>query len=169
MTEQKRTFNVNGVCYPDEHYMVNLESRLVEIRALVDRGKYFVINKGRQYGKTTILQALGDYVCQEYVILSMDFQQMSSASFQDEYRFADAFINSIWRLIRCGSKKTDGVAEESALALEKMLEEKKGNIDLPGMFDGLSRLCASAEKPVVLMIDEVDSASNNQVFLDFLS
>lgn len=47
-----RTFNVTGTCYPDEHYMVDLESRLIQIKALVDSGKYFVINKGRQYGKT---------------------------------------------------------------------------------------------------------------------
>lgn len=37
------------------------------------------------------------------------------------------------------------------------------------LFVFLSRLCASAEKPVVLIIDEVDSATNNQVFLDFLA
>lgn len=29
-------------------------------------------------------------------------------------------------------------------------------------------MCAKASKPIVLMIDEVDSASNNQVFIDFL-
>lgn len=169
MGEQKRTFNVNGVCYPDEHYMVNLESRLVQIKALVDRGKYFVINKGRQYGKTTVLQALGECLCQEYVIFSMDFQQMSSASFQDEYRFVDAFINNVLQLIHSKSKKTDGLAKEGILMLEKLFETERGNIDLPQMFGCLSKLCASAEKPVVLIIDEVDNASNDQVFLDFLS
>ncbi len=30
-------------------------------------------------------------------------------------------------------------------------------------------MCAKAKKPIVLMIDEVDSASNNQVFIDFLA
>lgn len=37
------------------------------------------------------------------------------------------------------------------------------------MFLRLSRICADASKPVVLMIDEVDSASSSLVFLDFLS
>ena len=27
-----RKFNVNGVCYPDEHYMVNIDSKLAEIK-----------------------------------------------------------------------------------------------------------------------------------------
>lgn len=48
-----RTFNVNGICYPDEHYMVNIDSKLAEIKQLVDEKKYFVINRARQYGKTT--------------------------------------------------------------------------------------------------------------------
>jgi len=37
------------------------------------------------------------------------------------------------------------------------------------MFEQLSLICEKAEKPIVLLIDEVDSASNNQVFLDFLA
>ena len=36
------------------------------------------------------------------------------------------------------------------------------------LFYLLSNLCETSRKPVVLIIDEVDSASNNQVFLDFL-
>lgn len=32
-----------------------------------------------------------------------------------------------------------------------------------------SKWCRISEKPIVLMIDEVDSATNNQVFLDFLA
>ena len=40
---------------------------------------------------------------------------------------------------------------------------------LKELFEQLSDLCAAAEKKIVLMIDEVDSASNNQVFLDFLA
>lgn len=37
------------------------------------------------------------------------------------------------------------------------------------LFLSLVNLCRETEKPVVLMIDEVDSASNNQVFIDFLA
>ena len=37
------------------------------------------------------------------------------------------------------------------------------------MFEGLSRICETSKKPIVLMVDEVDSASNNQVFIDFLA
>jgi hypothetical protein len=37
------------------------------------------------------------------------------------------------------------------------------------LFEYLSDICSASEKPVVLLIDEVDSASNNRVFLDFLA
>ena len=51
MSIMERSFNITGACNPQEHYMVNLDSRLAEIKKMVDAGKYFVINRGRQYGK----------------------------------------------------------------------------------------------------------------------
>ena len=37
------------------------------------------------------------------------------------------------------------------------------------MFRGLKSVWNSSDKPIVLMIDEVDSACNNQIFIDFLA
>lgn len=59
-------FNVTADCRPEEHYMVNLDKRLAQIKELVDRGAYFTINRARQYGKTTTLNALCQYLKQEY-------------------------------------------------------------------------------------------------------
>ena len=53
-----KVFNTAAICIPQEHYMVNLDSRVREIKKLVDAGKYFMINRARQYGKTTTLRAL---------------------------------------------------------------------------------------------------------------
>ena len=164
-----KTFNISGTCYPEEHYMVDLESRLVQIKALVDNGKYFVINRGRQYGKTTTLWALEEYLHQEYLVLSLDFQRMSTASFQDEYTFSNAFAAEILRVLHGRKAQTAGMDMEHISAWEHSLDAGRGNMNLPGLFDALARLCAVAAKPVVLIVDEVDSASNNQVFLDFLS
>ena len=68
-----KTFNVNGACRPAKHYMIDLEARLEEIRDMVDAGEYFTINRARQFGKTTILRALADYLKKDYVIVSLDF------------------------------------------------------------------------------------------------
>ena len=79
--EVMRYFNTEGVCRPDVHYMVCLDDRLDKIKRLyVDQGKYFIINRGRQYGKTTTLKALAEYLKKDYVVIAMDFQMMSTAS-----------------------------------------------------------------------------------------
>ena len=71
-----KQFNVNGACRPDRHYMVELGSRLEEIRKMIDDGAYFSINRARQYGKTTILRALAEYLKKDYFVLSLDFQRI---------------------------------------------------------------------------------------------
>ena len=57
-----KVFNVNGACRRDRHYMVDLGSRLEQVRRMVEDGEYFIISKARQYGKTTLLRALVEYI-----------------------------------------------------------------------------------------------------------
>lgn len=83
-----KVFNVAAVCMPEEHYMVNIDERLKEIKALVDERKYFTINRARQYGKTTTLLALEHYLKGEYDVVSMDFQILSHAKFAGENIFS---------------------------------------------------------------------------------
>lgn len=68
-----RSFNTTGICSPEKHYMVNLDHRLAEVKILVDDGKYFTINRTRQFGKTTTLQALGDYLNKDIHIWCPDY------------------------------------------------------------------------------------------------
>lgn len=35
-----KKFNTAAVCIPSEHYMVNIDDRLKQIKQLVDEGKY---------------------------------------------------------------------------------------------------------------------------------
>lgn len=73
----KRRFNITGSCSPQKHYMVPLDDRLKKIKTdYVDEGSYFIINKGRQYGKTTTLCALGKYLSRDYILLSLDFHEI---------------------------------------------------------------------------------------------
>ena len=51
-------FNVNGACNPNLHYMVDITDKLIQIKNMVDAGQYFIINRARQYGKTTTLKEL---------------------------------------------------------------------------------------------------------------
>ena len=161
-----RYFNTEGACNPREHYMVKLDERLEEIKnTLVDRKKYFIINRGRQYGKTTTLRALEKYLEKEYIVLSLDFQGMETEKFADSVTFAHAFAKELLEAADLTELKDQKPLREP---LAKFADgtQKDGIMEL---FVILSRMCGAAEKPIVLMIDEVDSASNNQVFLDFLA
>lgn len=91
-----RHFNTEGVCRPEEHYMVRLDDRLAWIKAeLVDKRKYFVVNRGRQYGKTTTLNALELYLKEEYIVLALDFQLMGTEDFADEATFVRVFASAV--------------------------------------------------------------------------
>lgn len=161
----KRRFNVTGSCSPQRHYMVRLDDRLKKIKQnFVDYGSYFVINRGRQYGKTTTLKALEKYLSEEYIVISLDFQMLGTEDFANEARFSSAFLDVFIR--ECEIR---GISDEDELLkpLKELAEEKE--YGLKEMFAVLSRVCGSSKKPIVLMIDEVDSASNNQVFIDFLA
>ena len=61
-----RIFNTSADCKPGLHYMVDIEDRLIEMKAMVDRGDYFTVNRARQFGKTTTLKALGRYLKKDY-------------------------------------------------------------------------------------------------------
>lgn len=162
-----KVFNITGLCRPDIHYMVNLNQRLAETKQLVDNGEYFVINRARQFGKTTTLKALSQFLREKYIVISLSFQRMSSANFRNEYAFSAAFTNAFLRDVENMQKEISGLNAQRLLQLKSAAADEK-NFNLTTMFDHLSDICASAAKPVVLMIDEIDNASNNQVFLDFL-
>lgn len=96
-----RYFNTEGICRPEEHYMVRLDGRLERIKSsFVDRKKYFIINRGRQYGKTTTLNALEDYLKKDYIVLSMDFQEIATQKFANETVFSRAFTDKLCKAVQ---------------------------------------------------------------------
>ena len=148
--------------------MVRLDERLDKVKRLyVDREKYFVINRGRQYGKTTTLKALAEYLKDDYTVIAMDFQRISSAGFADEKVFVISFVEYLEK-IHSGQKiLRENISAEAFQELVSLKEKERVSLDK--LFYALSEICGTAKKPVVLMVDEVDNASNNQVFIDFLA
>lgn len=164
-----RYFNVTGLCVPEKHYMVDLTERIRQIQKMVDAGDYFTINRARQYGKTTTLTALAKALDNQYLAVSLDFQALGSASFQNENIFSLAFLQIFLREIkRLQVSKTPGIYELTEEMLD-IIRKKDERFDLLTLFGCLLEFCEHSPKPIVLMIDEIDSASNNQVFLDFLA
>lgn len=162
----RKKFNITGSCNPQKHYMVDLTDRIKRIKEeYVDEGSYFVINRGRQYGKTTTLQALRKYLAKEYIVFSLDFQKMATKKFTDEITFANGFVEKLLIALK------DAKSNDENWIKKQLLDLKNSHIDfeMDELFIFLSSLCEASPRPIVLIIDEVDSASNNQVFLDFLA
>ena len=159
-----KKFNTTAVCIPDKHYMVDLSERVKEIKKLVDAGKYFTINRARQYGKTTTLNALDDSLSAEYDMISLDFQDMTDADFSNEAEFTKGLSQML-----CDTRDSiDIPLPDKYYSQLQNLAERTDNVKLGDIFRIFDRWCKDNLKPVVLMIDEVDTATNNQVFLDFL-
>src|SRR5574344_1089746 len=99
-----RAFNTAGTCRPNEHYMVDITERLEIIRKMVAKGDYFCINRGRQYGKTTTLEAIRSQLSDEYCVFSISFEGVDDSYFQYATTANAAFLRLLRRETRNASK-----------------------------------------------------------------
>ena len=160
-----KEFNTTGICNPDKHYMVDISQRVKDIKALVDAGKYFCINRARQYGKTTTLAALKKALTGSYNVIYIDFQGIGQSGFETEEKYVQELSRLIWN-----RRRTDkGLSAELLDKLNEWKNAKKPVVRLGELFDLLADWCEQCETGIILIIDEVDSAANHQVFLDFLA
>ena len=159
-----KTFNTTVVCVPAKHYMVDLSERVKEIKKLVDAGKYFTINRARQYGKTTTLTALERFLSDQYDVVSIDFQDITGADYIDESQFVRGLAG-----VMCDTRDSmDIPIPDDYYDMLRAVAEQNSDAKLNDIFRIFDKWCKSNSKPVVWIIDEVDTATNNQVFLDFL-
>ena len=161
-----KKFNTTAVCIPSKHYMVDISERTAEIKKMVDAGNYFTINRARQYGKTTTLNALRKALANEYLVLSLDFQGIGNGVFENESTFSQGFARL---LLDLNEFEDVPVPEETLNMLNTLNESEPDRVKMDDLFRILKRWMKKSDIPIVLIIDEVDSASNNQVFLDFLA
>ncbi len=135
--KMSKIFNTSAVCRPEIHYMVDLSDRLEQIKKMVDRGDYFTINWARQYGKTTMLRALGSFLAENYVVVSLDFQMMSQSDFEKESSFSEAFAREVLEEIA----NIEEVSVEIITRLQRLADGKEGKGRLAELFlDFLAQL-----------------------------
>ncbi|WP_297521380.1 AAA family ATPase [uncultured Clostridium sp.] len=139
-----KKFNTTGLCVPKKHYMVDISNKLDNIEKLIEEESYFVINRPRQFGKTTTLNELYKRLKSNYTIIKLDFERMSE-DFISSKVFCNSFVES----------------------LSRVLGEELKNVDT---LNNLAYLISdiTKDREIVLMIDEVDRISNNQLFVNFL-
>ena len=161
-----KRFNINGVCRPEAHYMVSLDTRLEKIKDLVDAGEYFTINRGRQYGKTTTLYLLERYLSEKnYIVFSLSFEGLSAEIYADQAAFCRTFCGLLYDTLDFG--EVNGISDAVKEDLQEMSDGAL-SANFRSLSNLISKICGSVEVPVILMADEVDQAANQQIFLDFL-
>ena len=69
-----KEFNTTGTCIPDRHYMVDTEPKISEIINLIEKDKYFTINRSRQYGKTTTISQLKRTLKSRMQVIAISFE-----------------------------------------------------------------------------------------------
>ena len=152
-----RKFNVNGSCFPDDHYMVDISGKFNQVMNLIEQGEYFAINRPRQYGKTTMLETLFNKLDSSRLIFFLSFEGIGDI-FTNEKTFCSSFIN-----ILAGSQET----KHPELA-KQIYALGKGAANLKKLSEFITAFTKAQTQDIVVLIDEIDKSSNNQLFLSFL-
>lgn len=156
-----KTFNITGVCVPTLHYMADVSRKFNRIMAMVEAGDYFIINRPRQYGKTTMLFRLSDVLRKsgEYLVFNISFEGIGDTIFEKESSFCKTFLSLMQR-------------EMEAYGYEKQADFLRKAIERVATLDDLSQAISQFtrenDSKLVVLIDEVDKSSNNQLFVSFL-
>ena len=161
-----RRFNTAGTCRPKEHYMVDITERVEIIRKMISQGDYFCINRGRQYGKTTTLSAIGDRLSDEYCIFNISFETISENSFAG----VESLYSSVLFLLAQSFEwvPLQGLDDEVAKMIADFSESHYEKCSEKDFVKFISTINHKNSKPIVLIIDEVDQAGNFISFIKFL-
>ena len=157
----KEKFNVTGLCIPNKHYVADVSKKLGKTYNMVVEGDYFVINRPRQYGKTTMLYNLSESLStsEEYMVFNISFEGIGDDIFKEEAVFSEGFVDILATY-----------AEYKIPSLASWLYESKNEVNsLKSLSSLITKLANKAGKKIVPLIDEVDKSSNNQLFVSFLA
>ncbi len=144
-----RWFNTAGPCEGDIHYMLPPTVRLPDLSRLIEQRSYFVIHAPRQTGKTTAMLALAKQLTLSGRYTAVMVSVEVGAPFSDDPGAAELAILGAWR---------DTIAD----SLPQDMQPPTWVYAEPGQrIRANLRLWAQAsERPLVLLIDEIDSLKN---------
>ncbi len=159
INESRKEFNDAGLCVPHLHYMADRSTKIAEMIKLVEKGKYFTINRPRQYGKTTLLYLMEiELEKMGYLVFDISFEGVSDRIFASEELFVPTFLEMLQEKF----KQTDHPLSHY------LLQQIETTTSLKALSKVITEITATAGQKIVLEIDEVDKSSNNQLFLVFL-
>jgi hypothetical protein len=148
-----RFFNTAGPVNPAKHYSLSPLSRLEieELIQLIDQEKYFVLHAPRQTGKTSVLLALMEKLNREGQYTCLYINVEAAQAMRENVETAmHVIVNEL------------GMAAEHYLKSTALTQIGQDAMKVNGAAYSalnlvLSRWCREADKPIVLLIDEIDS------------
>ncbi len=149
-----RKFNITGKVIPEKHYYVDLAPQIRKLMALAKDGAYFVINRPRQFGKTTLLDffARALQASKHYAPALLSFE-----SFVQRFDMTEAeFYHNVAQRI------VEGLQTVATVPADFKIDSRND------FFVWLRETCQLLPRKLVLLIDEVDAVPENTV-VGFLS
>jgi hypothetical protein len=147
-----RFFTTEGPVNCQDHYCLPPLGRLdmEDVMALIGQKKYFLLHAPRQTGKTTCLLALADYLNQagQYHAVYANIEGAQAWRENVEQGMATVVTD-----IAAWTRSLASIVDVEALVREVLATTAPGSA--LGVF--LSRWCEQLDKPLVLMLDEVDA------------
>ena len=147
-----RFFNTAGPVKPDIHYTVPPLSRfdLDEMLLLIQQQKYFVLHAPRQVGKTSYLLALSDYLNRQDTYRALYINVEAAQAMRED---VDAAMQAI--LGRLASAARDFLQDSFPEEIVAQVRAAHGGAS--ALEEMLTRWAEQSPKPLVLLIDEIDS------------
>jgi hypothetical protein len=157
----EKEFNITGNCRPAKHYMADVSGKLTQIMKMVEKGNYFIINRPRQYGKTTTLFTIATQLRAkgDYIVFNISFEGIGDIIFNTEAAFSRGFVEILATYAKYQIPELSDWLSKAAPEVH----------DLKDLSETITELTLKTDKKVVLLIDEVDKSSNNQLFISFLA
>ncbi len=139
-----KRFNVAGVCIPEKHYMVDQARCIEKLQNMIGEGQYLSLNRGRQYGKTTLLYLLERALKDKYRIIAISFEAAD-----DIFESAALFSKGLLRKFKEGLE----ILGDAGPLCEVCEREIEGGLYWDGLQGRIRELCTVSDKPIVLIVD----------------
>jgi len=144
----QKSFNTAGPCIPSDHYMVSITHRFESLKKLIDNKRYFILHAPRQTGKTTLMLQLMEHLNQEGKYIALYVNVEAAQPLRNDIEAVNELIVSEFEANASAYLKEDWQPQENCFKIRSMSR---------GISDFLSRWCLQLPKPLVLLMDEVDS------------
>ena len=148
--------------------MVDISDRIDHLEQVIAAGHYITINRGRQFGKTTLYYNMVKQLRPNYVAFSITFEGVEDNVFVSPDTLAYAMVEKMYKNIK--RVKGDAASDTARKIVEDVLNKYSSNkqMSFEDFSNFVSDLCEECTKPVVLIIDEGDNASNYDSFISLL-